>query len=349
MTAPYPPAPAAPPPHPHGPGSRAAVRGPRGVLGLAIGAGAGLVGLVPLLLAGARLPLQNLWLEDTLDMPLSLLPVNQYYVAFIVAILVTGGVLAGIGLRALRSWIRSDGAAPGRSHASPSPLPAVAAGAPHASPPPLPTPSARATHLGLALVQAAAIGQSFWVTGQGLGVFGAARPLGVAYFWAMLAGTVAAAGIAHLVLHLTGRAPRPGAAVGWAVAAWPIGHWLLQLVNSLTPNFTLPWIASQFEAWVPPLVTCAALAWCGLAARHATRAWIGAGLLLLLVPPLASAMVSTAGTRAHLGDLATMAADAAGSFLHALPQNVLPTAVGLVLAGVIAVPRLLADRSSGRL
>lgn len=48
---------------------------------LALGAAAAIVGLIPWIITGMRLPLQNLWATDTrpADMPLALLPFSQYY------------------------------------------------------------------------------------------------------------------------------------------------------------------------------------------------------------------------------------------------------------------------------
>ncbi|HLS64990.1 MAG TPA: hypothetical protein VK060_16525, partial [Ruania sp.] len=63
-----------------------------------VGVGAVLVGLLPWIRAGMQLPLQNLWAVQTLpeDMPLVLLPLNQYYLGTILALMVTAGLVGGV-------------------------------------------------------------------------------------------------------------------------------------------------------------------------------------------------------------------------------------------------------------
>src|SRR3982750_3856529 len=70
---------------------------------LAIGAGAAIIGLLPWLMTGARLPLQNLWAANTLpaQMPIGLLPFSQYAATELVAVLVVGAAIAGIAGRAV--------------------------------------------------------------------------------------------------------------------------------------------------------------------------------------------------------------------------------------------------------
>ena len=56
------------------------------------GAGSAVVGLLPWMITGMRLPLQNLWASDTLpkSMPVALLPLSNYAVTLIAGLLVTG-------------------------------------------------------------------------------------------------------------------------------------------------------------------------------------------------------------------------------------------------------------------
>ena len=72
------------------------------VVWLLIGAAGALVGLLPWLVTGARLPLQNLAADQsTTDTPIALLPFSQYFLVTIVALLVVGAGAAGIAARAL--------------------------------------------------------------------------------------------------------------------------------------------------------------------------------------------------------------------------------------------------------
>lgn len=68
-----------------------------------LGIGCAVVGLLPWLLGGMELPLQNLWADDTMieHMPRVLLPFNQYYVAMLVSLLGFGAALAGLAARRL--------------------------------------------------------------------------------------------------------------------------------------------------------------------------------------------------------------------------------------------------------
>jgi hypothetical protein len=61
---------------------------------LGIGAASAVVGLLPWIITGMRLPLQNLWGTNTLPeaMPIGLLPFNQYAIPLIAGILVVGAV-----------------------------------------------------------------------------------------------------------------------------------------------------------------------------------------------------------------------------------------------------------------
>lgn len=69
---------------------------------IALGAAGALFGLLPWLVQGAQLPLQNLWGTSTMpaDMPFALLPFSQYYVPTIAAMLVVGAAIAGLTARA---------------------------------------------------------------------------------------------------------------------------------------------------------------------------------------------------------------------------------------------------------
>ena len=72
---------------------------------LAIGVLSAVVGLLPWLLTGMRLPLQQLWAAPALpeSMPIAFLPLSQYTVTLIPGLLVTGATVAGIAMRATRS------------------------------------------------------------------------------------------------------------------------------------------------------------------------------------------------------------------------------------------------------
>jgi hypothetical protein len=69
-----------------------------------IGVLAGLLGLAPWLVTGAQLQLQNLWATEVLpaQMPASLLPLSQYELTTLVALITVGGAVAGFTVRLCR-------------------------------------------------------------------------------------------------------------------------------------------------------------------------------------------------------------------------------------------------------
>jgi len=77
---------------------------------LLLGIGLAVIGLLPWLITGLRLPLQNLWATETRpeQMPRVLLPFNQYAVVLIIAVLVIGAA-AGLCSRALRPRLARRG------------------------------------------------------------------------------------------------------------------------------------------------------------------------------------------------------------------------------------------------
>jgi len=72
-------------------------------VGLGVGIAAGAVGLVPWLIGGGILPLQNLWATGTLpdDMPFALLPLSQYSAITVFVLILLGGVFGGLAVRLL--------------------------------------------------------------------------------------------------------------------------------------------------------------------------------------------------------------------------------------------------------
>ncbi len=81
-------------------------------LPFAIGVGGGVLGILPWLIGGGILPLQNLWASATMpeDMPFVLLPLSQYFVTLLFSLLLLGGVFAGFTVhfvarrRAIAVW-----------------------------------------------------------------------------------------------------------------------------------------------------------------------------------------------------------------------------------------------------
>ncbi|HZK05487.1 MAG TPA: hypothetical protein VFC82_06505 [Actinomycetaceae bacterium] len=286
-------------------------------LGVGAGLVAGVVGLLPWIIDGARLPLQNLWGEETLpgDMPFALLPLSQYYATEIVALLAMGGVLAGLAARMI-------------SKADPPVWPASA---------------------GLILVQTAAILQSFLTLGSGLSSdSGMVDPRARLYFVGMLAGTLLASLLAHFVLWLVAWPGRELPALGYGLAAVPIGHWISYLLTAPFGPGGAPGFVMHLPRWVPVLVVAVALGWLGVRAVGAVIVWAIDFVLLLVMPPLFTAVQAALGMRVLRGNLRETTAYAFEMFAAVLPDSVLPAVAAIVAALLITLAAGLVARNRTR-
>jgi hypothetical protein len=253
-------------------------------LALAIGLAAGLVGLAPWLITGARLPLQNLWGTQVMpaQMPLALLPLSQYESTTLVALMVMGGTSAGF---AVRCW------SPARRLLATW----CAAGA-------------------VAAVQVAAATQAFMVLGGGL----APGQRSSLYLAGMLAGVAAAIAAGLVSLLLLAASSTALAALGVGLVAVPLVSWLAAGVGAVAGVGNVPALLSMTWRWLPAVLVGVALAWCGL--RPAVRAlvWLVDLGLLWVVPAIFTAVSSALGTRVLAGDLPAMAAVGKQVFASAL-------------------------------
>jgi hypothetical protein len=286
--------------HPEAP-ARAAAKD--AALAVLTGLLAGLLGLVPWLVTGARLPLQNLWGTNVWpgQMPLALLPLSQYESTTLVALITTGGTAAGL---AVRRW-----SSPRRR---------------------LVTWCAAA---GVLTVQVTATIQAFTVVGGGL----AAGTRSSLYMAGLLAGVVAAIAAGVVALLLLAAKSRALAALGVGCAAVPFVSWAAAGVTHLAgPGGVSPLVAMLWR-WLPAVLVGAALAWCGL--RPAVRAlvWLVNLALLWVAPAMFTAVRSVLGTRVIAGDLQEMAAMGKQVFMGALgpaggtgPTILLALAIALV-------------------
>ncbi|MFP5359272.1 MAG: hypothetical protein ACLGHM_02070 [Actinomycetes bacterium] len=235
-----------------------------GAIGLAAGIGlvSAVVGLAPWLVTGERLPLQNLWAAPTLpdDMPFALLPLNQYFVAAIAAMLIVGGGVAGTVMR-----VRAA-----RGRALPV-WPAV---------------------VGLLVVQLGSLAQSAAVLRPGLRADAGVSAYAQAYLVAMVLGTVLCSALAVVVLLMIARAGVAGAAVAWGVASIALGSWLSALLKS-EPAFGTAVsgsVLSHFYQWLPVVGAAAAAAWSGFVTARRAVATLVILVMLWVLPALVTAM-----------------------------------------------------------
>ncbi|MGI9823629.1 hypothetical protein [Agromyces sp. Marseille-Q5079] len=279
-----------------------------------LGAGAALVGLLPWLVTGMRLPLQNLWAFETMpeDMPIALLPFSQYAVTSIVGLLVTGAVVGGILARGLRRRMPRRGFA--------------------------------ALVVTLLAVQAIAVGQSAVTVGDGL----QHRAESTLYLSALVALAVLSMLVGLLLLWLVARAPRAGALIGLAFGAIAAGFWLGFLVHPIGSIVTYDsvWVSTALR-FAPAVLIGAAIAWCGLDTVGRIVAAIASLIVLWIAPALATAVSSAVGMRVLASRLGEMLDYGLGVFALAstMPELVLPPLlVAVVVAAVGLAGRAVRTR-----
>jgi hypothetical protein len=284
-----------------------------------IGVLAGLLGLAPWLVTGAQLQLQNLWATEVLpaQMPASLLPLSQYELTTLVALITVGGAVAGFTVRLCR---------PERRRAA--------------------TWSAAA---GVLAVQGAATVQSFSIVRAGL-VRGSASDL---YFAGLLAGVVAAIAASLVALFLLASRSPARVALGVGLMAVPFASWAVEWVVNLIGIGNIPPAVLTLTRWLPAVLVGVALAWCGLRPTTRVLAWAADLVLLWVVPALFISVNYVFGTRVYLGDLGAMAlmgrqilAATLGPDGGAGPLILLAIAIALAGTGVLEVLRRRQARSA---
>ncbi len=273
---------------------------------VALGALAAVVGMVPWVLSGLRLPLQNLWATSTLDMPIVLLPFSQYALTDAAGILVTGAALAGLAARALRERM-------------PRPGLVVA---------------------GVGVVQLVAIAQTAVAVVAGL----QRSTPALLYFAAVLAWITLSLLIGLVCLMLVMRAPRAGVLIGLTLGAIGAGLWLRALImpfGTVTPVPVQLW-AVQSAMWIVPLLVGGAIAWCGVRTPGRAVGAVASLAMLWLLPPAIDTVASAAGMRVYAHQPAELLRFAQAVFVERLgvmPLGVLPVLVAVAVAAIGLVAR----------
>ncbi|WP_432522777.1 hypothetical protein [Kineococcus sp. SYSU DK006] len=301
-----------------------------------LGALAALLGLLPWLATGTRLPLQNLWREATApaDMPRVLLPFSQYALTQLLGLLVTAFALAGLLARLLARTTRLRW--PRRS------MLALAAGT-----------------LGVHLLAAA---QTTLTVAAGLST----RPASALYLAALLAALAVALAAGLLVLRLLLAASRAAVVIGVSLSAVLGASWLAALVVPLTiaggaaasgqprqpgqPGPAALQAINALEHWLPAVLVGAVIAWSGVRTLGRILAAASGLALLWILPAALTAVTSAAGFRLllpHPGELAEYGAQVFSAVLLT-PGLVLPPLLLalMVAAGGTAARHLHTRRSS---
>ena len=286
---------------------------------LALGAGSAILGLLPWLISGMRLPLQNLWATQTLpaQMPLALLPFSQYYLTFIVALLLIGSTIAGIVGRATTARHPRHGLL--------------------------------ALMGGVLLVQAIATVQTVVTVSWGLDDSAASS----LYLVALVGGIVFAILLGLGMLALIARAPRARALVALSIAAIAFGSWFSGLifpVGTITTASPFTSVMSEISRLLPAIIIGAAIAWCGITTVGRVIAGVVSLAALWVGPTLVTAVSSAAGSRVLAPYPAEMLDYGVQVFRSALgmPELWLPTlglALGVAVIGLVG-QRTLAKRAA---
>lgn len=271
-----------------------------------IGIGAAVAGLVPWLVRGLRLPVQDLWAVETApgDMPLSLLPFSQYSLTLLFGLIVVGSAAAGIVARAAGERLPRGGFA--------------------------------LMTLGLLAAQAAAIVQSALVVRDGL----QERSVSTLYLGALVAVCTVSFLVGLVSLLLIARAPRAGALLGLTLGAIAAGPWiggLLQplLVTDQGTSSSIVWLLQ----WVTPVLTGIAIAWAGVNTVGRVLAALVSLALIWVAPAAMTGISSAAGSRALARDPLEMIDYGISVFRMALfiPELALRPIVAAVAVAIVGL------------
>lgn len=285
----------------------------------AIGAASALIALVPWLLTGARLPLQNLWATEVRpqDMPLALLPLSNYSAVETSAMLVIGAAIAG----AVAAICNARGRIV----------------------------SARMVLVGVLVVQLGALAHAAIALRGGLGDGSRAE----LYLWTLVGAAALSIALGALVLlGIASRRPAPFT-LSVSAAAVALGQWLIMLVAAAFPTTTtLPAMVWNLTAWLPPVVVGVAVGWCGVRSVGRAAASVASVVIIWAGPAFLTALFYGLGSRIYLQYPAELVPAMRQVFGLALgnqgqgPQRVIITVALAVLTAAVLYGLRRSDRAS---
>jgi hypothetical protein len=281
---------------------------------LLLGAGSAIVALVPWLITGPRLPLQQLWSQQTLpdDMPIALLPFHMYFALTVAALIVIGSTIAGLI---------------GRNVAARHPRPALGA-----------------LVGGVVGVQVIATAQSSIVLLSGL----QDGRTSLLYLALLVGGTIAAILLGLGMLLLIARGPKAGALLALSIAAIAFTTWLNALffpIGGYREWGALSDVLTSATRYAPAVIIGVGIAWCGIKSAGRVAAAIVSLIVLWLGPTLVTAASAAIGTRVLAPYPGEMLDYGLGVFRMAIgmPELWLPP---VLLAASIALIGLVGQRSA---
>lgn len=282
---------------------------------LPVGVGGAIVGLLPWLVSGARLPPQLLWVQTLRagDMPIALLPFSFLTVILIFSLLVVGSAAAGIGGRALR--VRGWGLV--------------------------------LLVLGVLIVQIGATVQTAGVMQKGL----QDRLESDVYLFALLAGTGLSILVGLIVAILVAGAPRAGALIGLTIGATGMGSWIGTLIDPTRLGQGPLTAMLVIVPWVAPVLTGIAIAWTGIDTAGRVIAALSALVMVWVAPAVTTALANALSNQVLIRSSSDVIDYAVGVFQAALltPELALrPIIATAIAAGVGLGLRALITRGRRR-
>ncbi|MCI1674801.1 MAG: hypothetical protein LKJ57_03920 [Ancrocorticia sp.] len=271
---------------------------------------AALIGMLPWLVDSAHLhlPLQNLSTLTPEQQPIALLPINQYYLGEIAAILIVGFAIAALCARGCASTRRATGW----------------------------------TFLGTFLVTVIALVQSFLATQRTL-ESGRTSTLYLTFMMVALAACYIVAIVAFLLLTAANAAAR---IIGSAVALTFLTQWFESLAGSVTSLASFPH-AHMVWLYLPYALLGWVIGWSHLRTRGVQLSAAASIILLVVGRAFLVAITFAAGTRAHYGDRAAILADIRLAFVNAIATTEILYGLGaaIVCMGLGFMIRGLRQRS----
>ena len=270
---------------------------------LPVGAAGAVIGLVPWLISGARLPPQVLWATTVRPeaMPFVLLPFSFVTVILIFSLLIVGSAAAGIGGRSLR--VRGWGL-----------LLLV---------------------IGVLIVQIPATVQTAGVVEKGL----QDRLESNVYLFALVAGTGLSILVGLVVTILVAGAPRAGALIGLTIGAIGMASWIGALIDPTRVGQGLLADVLVIVPWIAPVLTGIAIAWTGIGTAGRVIAALCALVLVWVAPAVTTALFNALSNQVLVRSSTDVIDYAVGVFQAALltPELALRPIIATALVAAVGL------------
>ena len=265
------------------------------------------MGMLPWIVTGMRLPLQNLWESETLpeSMPRALIPLSNYSVVVTSAILVIGAALGGLAVVIARTRGRAM--------------------------------SAGYVLAGVLGVQIGALAHAAWALDIGLESSSRAS----LYVSALVGGAAVTILVGIPILLGIARGHAAPATLAVAASSVALSTWLTASLFAIVPiSAQVPLVVWRTIEWLPLVIAGIAIGWCGWRTAQRATASVFALVIIWVLPALATAVSYGIGSRIYLQYPAELFPASKQVFVMALgtagqgPQRIAITVVVAILAWV---------------